>query len=148
MYNYDTDSEISKIYKRIEEIKYIQTMSNCPYQNNFYEHMIEIEMEKVRRLNNINNYGYGVYTGGHVQAYSEQAREFTLDELSKYDGKNDRDAYVAVDGIVYDVTYNQAWAGGSHFGLIAGKDLTKQLESCHNKQDILSKLTRVGVLRL
>ena len=29
---------------------------------------------------------------------------FTLDELKNYDGKEGRKAYIAVDGVVYDVT--------------------------------------------
>lgn len=71
---------------------------------------------------------------------------FTLQELSKYDGKNGNPAYVAVNGIVYDVTNNATWAAASHFGLTAGKDLTNEFASCHAGQPILSKLNVVGKL--
>lgn len=71
---------------------------------------------------------------------------FTQRELSKYDGKNGSPAYVAVNGIVYDVTNNAAWAAASHFGLMAGKDLTNEFASCHSGQPILSKLKAVGKL--
>ena len=37
-------------------------------------------------------------------------RTFTIEELAKFDGKNGRPAYVAVNGMVYDVTNNRAWA--------------------------------------
>lgn len=71
---------------------------------------------------------------------------FTLQELSKYDGKGGNPAYVAVNGIVYDVTNNAAWAAATHFGLTAGKDLTNAFASCHAGQPILSKLKIVGKL--
>jgi len=71
---------------------------------------------------------------------------FTRSELSKYDGKNGNPAYVAVDGVVYDVTNNAAWAAASHFGLSAGRDLTGAHASYHANQDVLSKLKVVGRL--
>lgn len=71
---------------------------------------------------------------------------FTLQELSKFDGKDSNPAYVAVNGIVYDVTNNAAWAAATHFGLTAGKDLTNEFASCHASQPILSNLRVVGKL--
>jgi len=38
-------------------------------------------------------------------------RTFTEAELSKYNGRNGNPAYVAVNGIVYDVTNIAAWGG-------------------------------------
>lgn len=56
--------------------------------------------------------------------------EFTLEELAKYNGKDGNRAYVAVDGIVYDVTDVKEWAGGSHWGKFqAGNDLTEAIKS-------------------
>ncbi|WMJ83778.1 cytochrome b5 domain-containing protein [Oscillospiraceae bacterium LTW-04] len=69
---------------------------------------------------------------------------FTLDELSKYNGKDGNPAYVAVNSIVYDVTNNAAWGGATHFGLTAGRDLTKAFSACHAGEPILSKLKVVG----
>jgi len=71
---------------------------------------------------------------------------FTRSELSKYDGMNGNPAYVAVDGVVYDVTNNAAWAAASHFGLSAGRDVSGAHASCHANQDVLSKLKVVGRL--
>src|SRR5690554_2051459 len=45
---------------------------------------------------------------------------FTLQDLSRFDGKNGNSAYIAIDGIVYDVTDNATWAAASDFGLTAG----------------------------
>jgi len=74
-------------------------------------------------------------------------RTFTAEELAKYNGKDGNPAYIAVNGIVYDVTNNAAWAAATHFGLTAGKDLTKEFASCHaGQQQILSKLKTIGRL--
>ena len=50
--------------------------------------------------------------------------ELTLDQLKQYDGKNGNPAYVAVDGIIYDVTNVKAWKNGEHNGYSAGNDFT------------------------
>lgn len=71
---------------------------------------------------------------------------FSLQELSKFNGKDGNPAYVAVNGTVYDVTNNAAWAAAAHFGLTAGKDLTNEFAACHAGQPILSKLKVVGKL--
>lgn len=74
-------------------------------------------------------------------------RFFTAQELTTFDGKNGRPAYVAVNGIVYDVTNNRAWAAATHFGLISGKDYTQEFASCHaGQQSILAMLPVVGRL--
>ncbi|MDF2557685.1 MAG: cytochrome b5 [Bacillales bacterium] len=74
-------------------------------------------------------------------------RTFTIGELAKFNGKNGRPAYVAVNGIVYDVTTNRAWAAATHFGLIAGKDYSQEFASCHDgKQSILATIPIVGRL--
>lgn len=72
-------------------------------------------------------------------------RTFTIQELTNYDGKNGRPAYVAVNGLIYDVTNNRAWAAATHFALTAGKDYTKEFASCHaGQQSILATLPIVG----
>lgn len=77
-----------------------------------------------------------------------QARELTLSELAQYDGSMGKPAYVAVNGIVYDVSNASSWGGGTHFGLQAGKDLTAEFQSCHGMVQILQKLPKVGMLKV
>ncbi|MDF9408986.1 cytochrome B5 [Pelotomaculum isophthalicicum JI] len=73
--------------------------------------------------------------------------KFTLEQLAQLNGQNGKPAYVAVNGIVYDVTNTPNWQGGQHFGLQAGKDFTAQFVNCHpNQYAILNILPRVGVL--
>lgn len=82
----------------------------------------------------------------NIPIQEQNQRTFTLSELSEFNGKDGKPAYVAVNGIVYDVTKNPTWAAASHFGLSAGKDLTSEFERCHAGQTILNNLTVVGRL--
>ncbi len=112
----------------------------------FYNSLIQQEMYKV---NVLKNFIYNMRTMENTFENLKNMRQqsFTLEELSKYDGKDGNRAYVAIDGVVYDVTYNAAWAAGTHFGLKAGNDLSKEISTCHNKEQILKSLEQVGILR-
>ena len=80
--------------------------------------------------------GYG--SGGSTTP-SEPADEdddgmllLTLSQLSQYDGRNGRRAFIAVSGIIYEVTNSPRWAGGIHNGnssISAGNDLTREINS-------------------
>lgn len=78
---------------------------------------------------------------------SSEMKTFTLEELSQYTGKNGAKAYVAVDGVVYDVTDVPAWKNGEHKnGLTAGKDLSKEILSSPHGKRVLENLPVVGEL--
>jgi predicted heme/steroid binding protein len=86
-------------------------------------------------------------TGNPPQPSAQNQQTFTREQLAQYNGKNGSPAYVAVSGIVYDVTNNAAWSAATHFGLSAGKDWTQEFASCHAaEQWILNTLTPVGRL--
>jgi predicted heme/steroid binding protein len=53
----------------------------------------------------------------------------TLDELSKYNGQNGSPAYIAIDGVIYDVTSVPQWKDGKHNGFTAGSDLTDAIKN-------------------
>ena len=74
------------------------------------------------------------------------AQTFTLDELAQYDGKNGNDAYVAVDGIVYDVTNAAKWQNGNHYGVQAGTDCTNAISRSPHGSSVLDGLPIVGAL--
>jgi predicted heme/steroid binding protein len=74
-------------------------------------------------------------------------KEFTLEELAEYNGTNGKPPYVAINGIVYDMSHIRPWASGTHFGLTAGNNLTAQFMGCHRgAQSVLDKLIPVGRL--
>lgn len=57
-----------------------------------------------------------------------ETKTFTLAELSIYNGSNGMPAYVAVDGVVYDLTDSAAWRNGKHNGFTAGRDLSDEIK--------------------
>ncbi len=61
------------------------------------------------------------------QEANDDTMKLTLEELSKYDGKDGRPAYIAVEGIIYDVSEAPPWNGGEHNGFTAGKELTEEM---------------------
>lgn len=98
-----------------------------------------------RNMSNITMLTQGLRNGASMNSPQPSAdRLFTLEELSSYNGRNGNPAYVAVNGVVYDVTNIAAWGGATHFGLTAGTDVTSRFASCHAGQPILSKLKVVG----
>ena len=73
--------------------------------------------------------------------------ELTADELAAYDGKDGKPAYVAVNGVIYDVTNVPAWTNGMHKGNTAGKDLTDVITKAPHGDSVLKNLTVVGKLK-
>ncbi len=73
--------------------------------------------------------------------------ELTLEELSFYDGKEGRPAYIAVNGEIYDVSDSIFWRNGGHNGFEAGQDLTDEIinESPYGLAN-LSRVPKIGIL--
>ncbi|XFA98630.1 cytochrome b5 domain-containing protein [Candidatus Izemoplasma sp. B36] len=70
---------------------------------------------------------------------------FTLDELANYDGADGSTAYIAVNGVVYDVT--DVFNNGMHQGLqLGGTDATTAFGTSPHSQSLLDTLTIVGYL--
>jgi predicted heme/steroid binding protein len=78
---------------------------------------------------------------------ADSVKVFTIEELAKCNGQNGAPAYVAVDGIVYDVTNVKAWTGGKHHGNGAGADVTDVIKkSSPHGLKVLKNLKVVGKL--
>lgn len=74
-------------------------------------------------------------------------KTFTLSELKQYNGKNGNPAYIAVNGVVYDVTNAKDWSGGSHHGYAAGQDLTQAIQQSPHGTSVLKSLPIIGKLQ-
>ena len=124
----------------------------CPYTRNMLLYQMKAKMDEIlylsnmmcSHINHIKNNPAGLLQQNEHNHQNQ--RDLTLQELAKFNGKDGNPAYVAVNGVVYDVTNNAAWAAATHFGLTAGKDLTGEFASCHAGQPILNKLKVVGKL--
>ncbi|WP_052447489.1 cytochrome b5 domain-containing protein [Clostridium polynesiense] len=139
---YGATSMIRKEYKRAflnkcEEIE--DFLGECRVKN--------MRNTPVRRLNDLEE---NTLLRNSQMFSKEEAvnrvKEFTIEELSNYNGRGGKPAYVAINGKVYDVSRLGPWAGGSHFGVTAGRDLTKEFENCHNNEMILAEVPIVGEL--
>ncbi len=62
--------------------------------------------------------------GGIKGSAADGTLELTLEQLKQFNGKNGNPVYVAVDGVIYDLTNVPAWKNGEHNGYSAGNDLT------------------------
>jgi predicted heme/steroid binding protein len=136
--------EIEEARGRIEYFKNAIIMYPDPMIKLRYENAVIQEVEYVLEL--LKEICLDMKKSLNQENFRQQ-REFTIEELSNNDGSGGKPAYVAVNGIVYDVSNEPTWGGASHFGLIAGKDLTAQFNGCHGALQILSKLPRVGILK-
>ncbi len=71
-------------------------------------------------------------------------RTFTREQLLEFDGSDDKPAYVAYQGKVYDVTKGPTWVDGEHLGHAAGVDLTEDLEDAPHGDELLEDMPVVG----
>ncbi|HEY6072209.1 MAG TPA: cytochrome b5 domain-containing protein [Anaerolineales bacterium] len=64
-------------------------------------------------------------------------RLITLNELRRNTGERGTRLWIAMDGLVYDVTDCPKWRSGLHEGLhFAGQDLTKEFPEAPHKEEV------------
>ncbi|MBN2795832.1 MAG: cytochrome B5 [Clostridia bacterium] len=68
----------------------------------------------------------------------------SLEMLATFNGQNTQPAYIAVNGVVYDVT--SYWRNGQHHGLTAGADMTTAFLNSPHSSSLLAQLPIVGYL--
>ena len=77
---------------------------------------------------------------------SNELPTFTLAELATFNGENGQPAYVAVEGVVYDVSNHPRWQTNEHNGNVAGTDLTEAIKKAPHGTSKLKDLPVVGKL--
>jgi predicted heme/steroid binding protein len=91
---------------------------------------------------------FGSFISPSAYALKTKNRIFTPVELSFYNGANGKPAYVAVDGVVYDVSASNSWRSGIHEGIHqAGKDLTDEMLAAPHGKEVLRNMPSVGILQ-
>lgn len=95
--------EILRIDRKIKYYQEMIALSTNIYQKMLYENLLYSEINQL-------NYWQWYYQQEKDQSNQidtsnvSNQKEFTIKELTKYDGSSGRPAYVAVNGIVYDVS--------------------------------------------
>ncbi len=78
--------------------------------------------------------------------YTRQTNEFTLSELAYFDGVYGKPAYLAINGVVYDISNDPKWREYMVHGLAAGRDATSQFKYFRGLEEILANVPMVGIL--
>lgn len=133
--------QVMYILKRIKYYRHMYFLTPCFWQKIYWENLITNELFW------LNDVIMQVEKEMKEELQPIEDKVFTLEELGQYNGSGGKPAYVAVNGIVYDVSLEPTWAGGNHFGLVAGRDLTSKFAGCHQAQAILKQLPVVGRLK-
>lgn len=110
-------------------------------------------MKRILLLLTVLGLGYGLAActenddDGRTPEDQTDLIELTLEELAEYDGLDGSDAYIAVDGKIYDVTDDPNWPNGNHNGFQAGNDWTEEIGSASpHGSSVLSGVPQIGIL--
>ncbi|MBN2288295.1 MAG: hypothetical protein JXQ83_03110 [Candidatus Glassbacteria bacterium] len=74
-------------------------------------------------------------------------KQMGKDELQQYDGNEDRKAYVAYQGKIFEVTQSKLWRNGLHLKTHqAGRDLTAGMQAAPHGPEVLERFEQVAEL--
>ena len=71
---------------------------------------------------------------------------YTKQQLALRNGQDKPQIWVALKGIIYDVTESRLWKNGKHYEHWAGQDLTEELADAPHTDAVFEKFEKVGVL--
>lgn len=131
---YERTEELINIIERMMVHTYELNSDNMP--NNTINERVPVNETPINEVD------------GNQNQEETEIRVFTLEELANYNGENGKPTYVAVNGVVYDISTAKPWVNGKHNGLTAGTDLTSQFTKCHRGMiQTLEKYPIVGMLQ-
>lgn len=78
---------------------------------------------------------------------SELLPTYTISELALRNGQDKPEIWVAVKGIIYDVSRSRLWRNGQHYEHWAGQDLTAELIDAPHTEFVFDKFEKVGRLK-
>lgn len=139
------DQYMYELYKESEYCKYNMMCANTFDHEIFYKNSL---IEKLRELSDLLEDDFKNPSSLSYHSSGIRQQEFTLAQLMTYNGANGSPSYVAINGLVYDVSNFLSWTGGYHFGVSAGTDATENFSTCHGDSKIIDELPKVGVLKV
>jgi predicted heme/steroid binding protein len=78
---------------------------------------------------------------------SKALPEFTKSQLALRNGQDKPQIWVALNGMIYDVTTSRLWRNGKHYEHWAGQDLTDELKEAPHTEKVFEKFVVVGRLK-
>jgi predicted heme/steroid binding protein len=71
---------------------------------------------------------------------------FTRSQLALRNGQDKPQIWVALHGIIYELTLSRLWHNGKHYEHWAGQDLTDELKDAPHTEKVFDKFKPVGRL--
>lgn len=72
---------------------------------------------------------------------------YTRAQLALRNGQDKPQIWVALHGIIYEVTVSRLWRNGKHYEHWAGQDLTDELKDAPHTEKVFDKFKMVGILK-
>jgi len=71
---------------------------------------------------------------------------YTPTQLALRNGQDKPQVWVALNGVIYEVTLSRLWRNGKHYEHWAGQDLTDELKDAPHTEKVFDKFKPVGRL--
>lgn len=72
---------------------------------------------------------------------------YTINQLALRNGQDKPEIWVALNGMIYDVTDSRLWKNGKHYEHWAGQDLTNELKDAPHTEKVFDKFKIIGKLK-
>ena len=72
---------------------------------------------------------------------------FSRSQLALRNGQDKPEIWVALNGVIYEVTSSKLWKNGKHYEHWAGQDLTDELKDAPHNEKVFDKFKIVGKLK-
>lgn len=72
---------------------------------------------------------------------------YTQAQLALRNGQDKPEIWVALNGLIYDVTTSRLWRNGKHYEHWAGQDLTPELADAPHTEKVFDKFKPIGLLK-
>lgn len=73
--------------------------------------------------------------------------EYTRSQLALRNGQDKPQIWVALDGVIYDLTESRLWRDGKHYEHWAGQDLTAELQDAPHSAGVFARFKKVGKIK-
>jgi predicted heme/steroid binding protein len=74
--------------------------------------------------------------------------EYSRSYVALRNGQDKPEIWVALHGLIYDVTRSRLWRDGKHYEHWAGQDLTDELKDAPHDSKVFEKFKVIGKLKL